>query len=177
VTAVLLSIATASDAFVYLALQERFELDTMFFPLLATGTALTYMLLAAPLGRLADVVGRRRVFLGGYVMLLATYAALIMGVPGTGGVLLVLFLLGAYYAATDGVLMAFASGHVADDTRGSGLAFLGTAQSLSRLGASLLFGGVWAAFGIQTAFLCFALGLALMIPVARVILVRTAANG
>ena len=42
-----------------------------FFPLLFVGTALVYMLLAVPAGRLADRIGRGKVFLGGYVLLLA----------------------------------------------------------------------------------------------------------
>ena len=39
------------------------------FPLLFVGTALVYMLLAVPAGRLADRVGRGRVFVGGYALL------------------------------------------------------------------------------------------------------------
>jgi MFS family permease len=174
--AVLLSVATASDAFIYLALQEQLDLDTMLFPLLATGTAVTYMSLAAPLGRLADRIGRHRVFLGGYVMLLAAYVALVAGLPGAVGIAIVLFLLGTYYAATDGVLMALGSAHVSDEMRGSGLAVLGTATSVSRLGASLLFGVLWAALGIETAFLCFAVGLAVTIPLTRWMLGRSSAH-
>jgi MFS family permease len=174
--AVLLSVTTASDAFIYLALQEQLDLDTMLFPLLATGTAVTYMSLAAPLGRLADRIGRHRVFLGGYVMLLAAYVALVAGLPGAVGIVIVLFLLGTYYAATDGVLMALGSAHVSDEMRGSGLAVLGTATSVSRLGASLVFGVLWAALGIETAFLCFAVGLAVTIPLTRWMLGRSSAH-
>lgn len=67
------------------------------------------MVLAIPVGRLADRVGRGRVFAGGYGALLVVYSALF--VPDLGGAAIVLYvaLLGAYYAATDGVLMAAAS--------------------------------------------------------------------
>ena len=51
-------------------LREQIDFSDSLFPLLATGTALLYMLLAAPLGRLADKVGRGRVLIGGYVLLL-----------------------------------------------------------------------------------------------------------
>jgi MFS family permease len=170
--AVMLALATASDAFIYLALLEHAQVDPLLFPLLVTGTALTYMLLAAPLGRLADRIGRRTVLLGGYGMLLAAYLALFLQVPGTFGVLLVLVLLGTYYAATDGVLMALASGHVAEEARGSGLAVVGTASSLTRLVASVLFGVLWTAFGITTAFACFAASLALMIAASGWVLGR-----
>ena len=50
-------------------------------------------------------------------------------------------LLGAYYAATDGVLMALGSAVVPDEVRGSGLALLGSATSVARLFASVAFGG------------------------------------
>ena len=58
-----------------------------------------------------------------------------------GGVVLlvaVLGMLGCYYAATDGVLMAFGSAVVPEDVRGRGLALLGAVASLARLfGAEL----------------------------------------
>ena len=71
------------------------------------------MLLAAPAGRLADRVGRGRVMLGGYVPPARRLRDRCCGRPsGTPALFVVLFLLGAYYAATDGVLMAFGSAHV-----------------------------------------------------------------
>ena len=42
----------------------------------------TFMLLAAPVGRLADRIGRGRVMLGGYVLLLGVYATLLGAVGG-----------------------------------------------------------------------------------------------
>ena len=71
---------------------------------------------------------------------------------GTPALFLVLFLLGAYYAATDGVLMAMGSAHVPEALRGSGLSLLGTAVSVARLFASVLFGALWTwPGGIETA--------------------------
>jgi MFS family permease len=175
-TAVLLSLVTASDAFIYLALQERLDFNAMLFPLLATGTAVTYMLLAAPAGRLADRIGRRTVFLGGYGILLASYLTLLADIPGGFGVVVVLGLLGTYYAATDGVLMALGSARVPEAMRGSGLAVLGTASSLSRLVASIAFGVLWSALGIEAAFLCFAVALGPAILIALRVLRRAPAD-
>ena len=49
-----LALLTISDAFIYLVLRERAATQTYFFPLLYVGTASFYLLLAVPLGRLAD---------------------------------------------------------------------------------------------------------------------------
>jgi MFS family permease len=170
IAASVLSLATASDGFIYLFLQRSNDLDAAFFPLLFTGTAVTWMLLAAPAGRLADRVGRGRVMLGGYLLLLAVYAVLLGPFSGTPALFLTLFLLGAYYAATDGVLMAFGSAHVPEALRGSGLSLLGTAVSAARLVASVLFGALWTWQGIETALAIFAGALVVAIAVATVAL-------
>jgi MFS family permease len=166
VAATVLGLATTSDGFIYLTLQRSLDLDPALFPLLFTGTAVTWMLLAAPVGRLADRVGRGRVLLAGYLLLLAVYAVLLGPSLGMAGLFVALFLLGAYYAATDGVLMALGSGHVAEDLRGSGLALLGTAVSTARLLASVLFGALWTWLGIQTALGIFAGALVVAMLVA-----------
>jgi MFS family permease len=167
-----LSLATASDAFVFLALQEQLDLGTSLFPLLFVGSASTYMLLAAPMGRLADRIGRGRVLLSGYVLLLAVYAALLSPLGGWLLLAAALGLLGAYYAATDGVLMALGSAVVPDDVRGSGLALLGTATSVARLVASVAFGALWTLWGLDAAFACFGVALLAATAFAMAVLVR-----
>src|SRR5664279_2796291 len=71
----LLSLVTVGDGFLYLSLQQRDNMAGRYFPLLFVGTNTAYFLLAIPLGRLADRVGRSKVFLGGYVALVAAYLA------------------------------------------------------------------------------------------------------
>jgi MFS family permease len=167
-----LSLATASDAFLFLALQDKIDLKTSVFPLLFVGSAMTFMLLAAPMGRLADRVGRGRVLLGGYVLLLGAYALLVSPVGGWILLASVLGLLGTYYAATDGVLMALGSAVVPEEVRGSGLALLRTTTSGARLLASLIFGGLWTLWGIQAAIVCFGVGLVAAGAFAALLLVR-----
>ena len=154
-----LSLATASDAFVFLILQEKLELRTSLFPLLFVGSAVTFMLLAAPVGRLADRVGRGRVLIGGYALLLAVYALLVAPLGGWPLLVAVLGLLGTYYAATDGVLMAMGSAVVPEAVRGSGLALLRTTTSAARLLASVTFGALWTLWGIEAAVACFGVAL------------------
>jgi MFS family permease len=168
-----LSLATASDAFIFLALQDTIDLGNSMFPLLFVGSATTYMLLAVPMGRLADQIGRGKVLLGGYVLLLTVYLLLLSPLGGWGLLVAALGLLGMYYAATDGVLMALGSAVAPDDIRGSGLALLRTVTSGARFAASLLFGLLWTLWGIDAAFGCFAALLIAAMAAAALILTRT----
>jgi MFS family permease len=167
-----LALFTISDGFLYLAIQRHLAFDERFLPLLFTGAALAYMVLAVPVGRLADRIGRGRIFILGYAALLPVYASLL--VPAAGLVVLPLYLalIGCYYAATDGVLMALASSLLPERLRGSGLALLVTATSLGRLLASVALGAIWTWIGLEAAVLSFGIGLVLAMLLAGVLLAR-----
>jgi MFS family permease len=176
VAAAALALATASDGFLYLRLQRTADLDFSLFPLLFVGTAAAYMLLAVPTGRLADRIGRGRVFLGGYGLLLLAYLSLLLPGLGLPGALVLIAILGGYYAASDGVLMALASAVLPEHLRGSGLALLVTATSGARLFASVLFGALWTAFGASAALACFSVTLTGAIVLAATMLFRMRAG-
>jgi MFS family permease len=161
-----LAIATISDGFVYLGLQRTLDISLTAFPLLFVGSALVYMALAIPAGRLADRIGRRHVFLGGYALLLPVYLMLLLPEAGLPGLVFALIALGAYYAATDGVLQAIASAVLPDRLRASGLALLVTAISVAKLGSSVAFGLVWTLGGLETAAAAFAGALVVALAVA-----------
>jgi MFS family permease len=161
VAAGMLGLLTASDALIYLLLQKRAALDTSLFPLLFVGTAGVYLLLALPFGRLADRWGRHRLFLAGHVPVLGIYALLLVPELPLSGILACVTLLGTYYAATDGVLSALASGLLPAEQLTTGLAIVSTASALARLLASSLFGAVWSWHGPDFALALFAAGLAL----------------
>ena len=161
-----LGLVTISDGFLFIALQRRLDFEPRVLPLLFVGTALAYMLLAIPVGRIADRVGRGRTFLAGYLPLLAAYALLLLPAGPTAELPLYLLLLGVYYAATDGVLMALASATLPPPLRGSGLALLVTATSIGRLLASILFGMIWTWYDVETAIAVFAVALSIAIVLA-----------
>jgi MFS family permease len=168
----MLALTTMSDGFVYLALQKSLGFAGHQLPLLYVATSLVYMLLAAPVGRLADRVGRGHVLVGGYALLLIVYASLLLPPAGLGGIVLVIVAFGTYYAATDGVLMALASPLLPPELRASGLSLVVTATSLARLLASIAFGATWAIFGIGAAVVVFGAGLALATVAAAIALSR-----
>ncbi|MGW1464348.1 MFS transporter [Streptomyces sp. NPDC002308] len=160
VCALLLGLATVSDSFVYLLLQHRLGVPDRWFALMPVGTAAAFLLLALPLGRLADRVGAWQVFLAGHVALLGAYGLLLSSWHGAALPYVVLVLHGAFYAATDGVLMAAASQSVPEELRSSGLALIQTGQAFARFACSLAFGAAWTAWGDRTALLAAAVALA-----------------
>ncbi|MGW2520972.1 MFS transporter [Streptomyces sp. NPDC001617] len=176
VCALLLGLATVSDSFVYLLLQRRLGVPDRWFALLPLGTAAAFLLLAIPLGRLADRVGRRRIFLAGHGALLLAYALLLTAWHGPALPYAVLLLHGAFYAATDGVLMAVASDGVPEELRSSGLAVVQTGQALARFVCSLGFGAAWSMWGDRTALLASTAALALCAAVSSAFLRPAAAR-
>jgi MFS family permease len=168
----LLGLVTIGDSFLYLGLQRRLALDVSVFPLLYVATALVYLALAIPAGRLADRIGRGRVFLGGHALLLLAYLGLLLPAVGPGAAVLCLGLLGAYYAGTDGVLMAIASRFLPANLRTSGLALLTTATGVTRFLASVTFGALWSWASLETAVALFLAGLAAALVVASPAVVR-----
>jgi MFS family permease len=136
--------------------------------LLYVGTSFVFLVLAVPAGRLADRWGRTRTFLGGYLLLLAAYAVLLLPSPGLATLAACLVLLGAYYAATDGVLMALASATLPPSHLASGIALLTTAVALARLAAAILFGALWSWRGPEGAVVAFGLGLTIAIVATAV---------
>ena len=171
-----LAFTTLSDNFIFLTLQRRFDLSLSLFPLLYVGTALVYMVLAIPMGKLADRLGRRYVFLAGYGLLVVVYSLLL--VPGLPQALSlgILLLQGLYYAATDGVLAALASALLPEQWRTTGLAIMTSGTGLARLLASLGYGALWAYLGPNQALTIFLIGLSITVLLAWIFLNRVERN-
>jgi MFS family permease len=162
-----LGVLTASDAMIYLVLQRQGAVSITLFPLLFVGTSMVYLIMALPVGRLADRVGRHRLFVAGHVPVVAIYAILLarptLSLPG---ILACITLLGFYYAATDGVLAALTSGVLESSMVTTGLALTGTVWVVSRACAAILFGALWSALGPSGALAVFCGGLIVAIGLA-----------
>ncbi|WP_052230375.1 MFS transporter [Streptomyces sp. CT34] len=171
--AALLGLTTVSDSFLYLLLQRELDVPAHLFPLLPLGTAAVFLLLAVPLGALADRTGRRRLFLAGHGALLLAYGLVLSPLGGAPAVVAVLVLHGAFYAATDGVLAAATAGAVPAGHQGAGQALVGTGQALARFVCSVAFGAAWSLWDGRAALAVTAAGLAVGAVVAARVL-RTA---
>lgn len=166
VAAALLSVLAISDGFLYLSLQQRDDFAATWFPLLFVGTNVAYFALAVPFGRLSDRVGRVKVLIGGHLLLVGGYLA--AAGPGRGLLTTVacLLLLGAFYAATDGVLAALTASLVPPSVRAVGIATTQTVVAVARFASSVLFGLLWTTLGRGPAVYAYAVLLLLTVPVA-----------
>jgi MFS family permease len=167
-----LSLATLSDGFLYLGLQNRIGFAPRYLPLLFVGTAIVFMVLAVPMGRLADRVGRGRVFVGGYVLLLCVYSSLLVTSISPFALVLYLTAFGTFYAATDGVMMALASTLLPEEVRASGMGLLTAVVAAARLFGAIAFGALWTLGGVDVAVIVFAGLLAVTILWAVAVVVR-----
>jgi MFS family permease len=168
-----LALVSVSDAMIYVALQRRIDFEPAVFPLLYVVTALFFMALAIPVGQLADRIGRVPVMIGGHALLLLVYGALLLPSLGVVPLFGCLFVLGAYFAATEGVTTALAGAVLPDKLQASGIGILTTVVSLGQLASSVVFGALWFAIGLQQAVLIFALALFAVLLVAAPMLFKS----
>ena len=166
----ILGLVTIGDGFIYLLLQARADFAALWFPLLYDGTNVAFVAYAIPFGRLADHIGRARVFVFGHLALLGAYAVAVAPVADVAATIACLLLLGAFYATTDGVLAALAAELTTPETRATGIAAAQTTVAIARFAAAAGFGVLWFAIGAEAATIVVALLLAVVIPSAAVLL-------
>ena len=167
-----LSLASVSDALIYVGLQRTIDFEPAVFPLLYVITAVSFMALAIPVGQLADRIGKVPVLLAGHALLFVVYGVLLLTSVGYGLLILCLLALGGYFAATEGVMTAMAGAVLPEKLQASGIGILITVVSLGRLLSSVAFGALWFAIGLHSAVLIFAAGLVLAMAVAAPLLLR-----
>lgn len=168
--AAILGLLTIGDGFVYLVLQSRSDFAAQWFPLLYVGTNVAFLAFAIPLGRLADRVGRARVFVFGHAALLGAYVVATLPITDIAATALCLVLLGGFYAATDGVLAALAAQLTPPSTRATGIAAAQTVVAISRFVSATGFGILWFAIGRESSMLVVAAMLLIAIPLVWLVL-------
>ncbi len=123
---------------------------------------LVYALLAFPIGKLADRIGLKKIFLLGLFFFVVTYGgfAFSQSIPVY---LLLFFCYGFYAAATEGISKAWISGLVQKQETASAIGTYTGFQSIAALIASSLAGFLWYRFGAMTAFLFTAVSAGLLL--------------
>jgi MFS family permease len=177
ISAGVLGLATISDSFIYLALQNRLGFDPSYLPLFFVATPAVYLTLSVPVGRVADRVGRAKVIVAGYSALLILYGTLLLPLPGPVLLVSSVVLLGAFYAASEGVFLAAASAVLTSELRATGLSIVGTCNDVGRMVSSVLFGWLWSRGSAQTAVGTFSVALILVLLWAGTTLVRAGREG
>jgi MFS family permease len=156
---------TVSDGLVYAGLQARGALAPASMPLMFVGSAAVFMTMALPVGGLVDRLGALPVFAAGHLALVGLYATLGAesrlgwNLPPAALVALTIVLIGLYYAATDGVVMAVVARVLPASLHTTGMALVTSAIGLARLASSVLFGWCWTEWSQEAAMGVFAVGL------------------
>lgn len=122
-------------------------------------------LLALPLGRMSDRVGRKRILVAGYVTFAIVYG-LFAWAPSKGAMIAAFALYGLFTAMTAGVERAFIAEIAPRDLKGTMLGLHSTIVGIALLPASVIAGLLWSAFGPAVPF---ALGSSLSFAAALVL--------
>jgi hypothetical protein len=167
IAAGLLGLLTIGDGFLYLELTERASL--------ATALRRNQLRLSRA-GRAARSIGGSDRVHPGVPRRLRRPAPLLpvrrRPAVGPAASVACLLLLGAYYAATDGVLSAIAARIVDTSVRTSGIATAQTIVAAARFASSLLFGLMWPQLGRLDALWIMTGSLAIAIPIAALLFRR-----
>ncbi|MCU0660325.1 MAG: MFS transporter [Candidatus Pacebacteria bacterium] len=113
--------------------------------------SLTFVLVAVPIGKLADRLGERRVIASGFLLAVLAYVFLVKA-QSLPALILCFVLLGLYSAATDGIQRALAGKLMSKELVATGQGFLNMAIGFSSLGAGLIGGTLWTVYGSHAAF-------------------------
>lgn len=130
----------------------------------------TASLLAIPMGRLSDVIGRKTLLVTGYLVFAIVYLVFALA-PGRGWLALTFALYGAYTAMITGVERAYIAEIAPPALKGTLLGLHATIIGIALLPASVIAGFLWTLAGPAVAF-GFGAGLALTASLILLLLMK-----
>lgn len=113
---------------------------------------LVYAASSYPMGRIADRVGKSRVFIIGLFIFSIVYFGFAL-LPDVKMLWALFILYGIYAASTEGVAKAWVSDLIADENRGSAIGLLTMLSSFALMFGSFFTGVLWDKFGSSVPFL------------------------
>ena len=145
----------SSDVFLLLKAKEAGFDDTMVIGMCIFYN-LVYAVFAFPLGRLADKLGLKRMFLFGLILFSLVYFGM-AAFTSTYAFIVLFFGYGLYAAATEGITKAWLSNLVSKENTATAIGTFSAFQSICAMIASTLAGLLWYQFGADTSFLLTAI--------------------
>ncbi len=145
----------SSDVFLLLKMKEAGLPDTMVIAVYIFYN-LVFALFAFPLGKLADKIGMKNIFLAGLLFFSITY----FGFASSSSIpifWMLFFFYGIYAASTEGIAKAWISNLVPKTETASAIGLYTGLQSIAALIASSLAGLLWLKFGPAVVFAAAAL--------------------
>lgn len=125
---------------------------------------------STPGGVLSDRVGRRPLIIGGWLVYAAVYLGFALA-SATWHAWALFIAYGLYFGMTEGVEKALVADLVPANVRGAAFGWYNLTIGLAALPASLIFGGLWQAYGATTAFVTGA-SLALVAAIGLLLVTR-----
>jgi len=154
---VVFMLGNSSDAFLLLRAQ-KLGVKVVMIPLIWMVFNIVYSVVSMPGGMLSDRIGRKKTLLAGFFL----YALIYLGFAFVHRRLFIWLLFAAYgvfYGLTQGVLSAYVADLSPPKLKGTAFGVFQTADGVSRLLASVIFGVMWQLIGPGAAFL-FGAGMA-----------------
>jgi MFS family permease len=156
------AIFNSSDVFLLLKIKETGYSDTVMIGIYVFYNVI-YAASSYPLGKLADKVGMKKVFIAGLLLFIVVYAGMALN-EYEPLYFALFFLYGVYAAATEGVTKAWITNICAKKDTATAIGMYTSFQSICTLVASSLTGFIWYAYSGKTALLFTAAGVFLIVP-------------
>lgn len=145
------TLARFSEAFLILKAQDV-GLPIALAPVIMVVMNIIYSLSSYPAGALSDRIGRNGILVVGIAMLIA--ADLILAAGATvWAVLIGVVFWGLHMGLTQGLLATLVADTAPEDLRGTAFGIFNLTCGVAALAASIIAGGLWAAFGPNLTFL------------------------
>jgi len=154
----LFALFNSSDVFLLLITKEVTGNDTTTIAVYIFYN-LVYAAASFPLGKMADRLGIKNVFITGLLMFAIVYGGFAFH-PSTAVIFILFFIYGIYAAATEGIVKAWITNIAHDTNTATAVGFYTSCQSVCSLLASIIAGFIWSNFGSSftfgaTAFIAF----------------------
>lgn len=145
------TLGNSSDSFLFLKASET-KIHLGFLPLLWVAHNAVKSILSYPLGRLSDIIGRKKIIITGWVF----YALIYTGFAYSKNpflILLLFILYGSVFGITEGAERAYVADMTTPEHKGTSYGLFHFIQGIALLPASLITGIIWQMVGSKYAFL------------------------